>query len=67
VGAGIRFGDEGQQRRGVLLPPQPSRPGFNLFEYTVKATSSDGDEVTREATYDIAVPAPAGSCAASRP
>jgi len=45
-----------------LLPSDPSHPGLKLFEYTVKATSADGAEVTREATYRIAVPPPAGPC-----
>ncbi len=49
-----------------LLPPHPSQPGFTLFEYTVKTTSSDGDEVTRETTFDVAVPPPAGPCPATR-
>lgn len=45
-----------------LLPPHPTQPGFQLFDYTVKATSPGTDEVIREATYHVAVPAPTGPC-----
>ena len=43
-----------------LLPPHPTQPGFQAFDYTVKMTSPGVDEVTREETYHVAVPSPAG-------
>ena len=45
-----------------LLPADPAHAGFQLFDYTVKATSAGADEVTREVTYHASVPAPTGPC-----
>jgi len=43
-----------------LLPPHPTQPGFQLFDYTVTATA--GAEVLRATTYHVAVPSPPSAC-----